>query len=119
MNAADKQIKDWHEAEMKMSKHTPGPWSFGHWGNDFWVGTQPNGLSGKVARVLWGMGEGVEEGRENARLISSAPDLLDVAEMVLALATIDTPVELIKAATAAISKATGEQVSGSAELPAE
>jgi len=60
-----------------MSKHTPGPWTFGHWGNDFWVGTQPNGLSGKVARVLWGMGEGVEEGRENARLISAAPDLLD------------------------------------------
>lgn len=43
----------------------------------------------------------------NAQLIAASPDLLDVAEMVLALATIDTSPELIKAATAAIAKARG------------
>jgi hypothetical protein len=58
-----------------MSKHTPGPWTFGHWGNDFWIGTDKSGLSGKVARVIWDMGEAVEEGRENARLIAAAPDM--------------------------------------------
>ncbi len=59
-----------------MSKHTPGPWKFGHWGDDFWVGA--DGYDGrKVARVTWGMGEEVEEGRENARLIAAAPDLLE------------------------------------------
>ncbi len=42
-----------------------------------------------------------------AALAEAAPELLDVAEMVLALATIDTPVELIKAATAAIAKIEG------------
>jgi len=95
-----------------MSKHTPGPWTFGHWGNDFWVGTQPNGLSGKVARVLWGMGEGVEEGRENARLISSAPDLLDALREIASIGQASDAfanLELAREkARAAIAKAEGK-----------
>ena len=111
------------------SQHTPGPWSYRkvprkqEWeintkrcpnsGHESWTGMS----------VVFGCDDypkmGKIVGEANARLIAAAPELLDVAEMVLALATIDTPVELIKAATAAISKATGEQVSGSAELPAE
>ncbi len=101
-----------------MSKHTPGPWSYRkvprkqEWeidtkrcpnlGHESWTGMS----------VVFGCDDypkmGKIAGEANARLIAAAPDLLDVAEMVLALATIDTPVELIKAATAAIAKATGE-----------
>jgi len=69
-----------------MSKHTPGPWTFGHWGDDFWVGPDSSGLTQKVARVTWGMGEEREEGRENARLIAAAPDLLEALTDVLPLA---------------------------------
>jgi hypothetical protein len=60
-----------------MSKHTPGPWTFGHWGDDFWVSPDSSGLTQKVARVTWGMGEERKEGRENARLIAAAPELLE------------------------------------------
>lgn len=65
-----------------MNKHTPGPWTFGHWGNDFWVGTNSAGLSGKVAKVIWDMGEEVAEGRENARLIAAAPELLEALKVI-------------------------------------
>ena len=64
-----------------MSKHTPGPWTFGHWGDDFWVSPDSSGLTQKVARVTWGMGEEREEGRENARLIAAAPDLLEALKL--------------------------------------
>ncbi len=41
----------------------------------------------------------------NAHLIAAAPDLLEVAEMVLSTATVETPKELIDAAEAAVNKA--------------
>ena len=47
-----------------------------------------------------------DEDKANARLITAAPELLSVAEMVLA--TAEMPAELIEAARAAIAKAGGE-----------
>lgn len=82
-----------------MSKHTPGPWTFGHWGNDFWIGPDKSGLTGKVAKVFWGMGEAVAEGRAHARLIAAAPDML------LAL----------KAVVASVDKNNGEMVRNAVE----
>lgn len=46
----------------------------------------------------------------NAHLIAAAPDLLEVAEMVLATADINTPHDLIDAATKAVAKAKGVEV---------
>ncbi len=92
---------------MSEAKHTPGPWTFGHWGNDFWVGTEPSGLTGKVARVIWQMGERVEEGRENARLISAAPEMLEalkIADAVLSGAHMNMKI-VEKKIKAAIAKA--------------
>ena len=56
-------------------------------------------------------------GEANARLIAAAPELLEALEW-----AVDNPHDdayWISQARAAIAKATGEQVSGSAELPAE
>lgn len=63
-----------------MSEHTPGPWYFGHWGDHFWVGPDRTGQTGKIAGAVWGMGEVVEAGRANARLIAAAPDLLEAVK---------------------------------------
>lgn len=91
-------------------KFTPGPWTFGHWGNDFWVGPDKFGLGLKVARVTWGMGEEIEQGRQNARLIAAAPDLLLALKAILPSASSDGFVSegVISNAYAAIFKATGE-----------
>ncbi len=86
---------------------TPGPWA--RIIADGYTVRHPQIYSdtGPIANATF-LGNGrVDELNANAQLITAAPDLLDVAEMVLALATIDTPVELIKAATAAIAKARG------------
>ncbi len=93
MNAADKQIKDWHEAEMKMSKHTPGPWSYRkvprkqEWeidtkrcpnlGHESWTGMS----------VVFGCDDypkmGKIVGEANARLIAAAPELLEALELLM------------------------------------
>lgn len=95
-----------NQAEMPHS-FTPGPWA--RIIADGYTVRHPQIYSdtGPIANATF-LGNGrVDELNANARLIAAAPDLLDVAEMVLALATIDTPPELIKAATAAIAKARG------------
>lgn len=46
-----------------------------------------------------------DEKKSNALLIAAAPDLADVAHMVLTTATVYTPQELVKAATEALRKA--------------
>ena len=90
-----------------MSKHTNGPWS--RIIADGYIVKHPQIYSdtGPVANATWLGDSRLDELNANARLMAAAPDLLDVAEMVLALATIDTSPELIKAATAAIAKARG------------
>ena len=90
-----------------MSKHTNGPWS--RIIADGYIVKHPQIYSdtGPVANATWLGDSRLDELNANARLMAAAPELLDVAEMVLALATIDTSPELIKAATAAIAKARG------------
>lgn len=89
-----------------MSKHTPGPWGYlrSSAAGRYIVSAENMPLD---ICVLSNRDKSQDEINANAELIAAAPDLLDVAEMVLALATIDTPPELIKAATAAIAKARG------------
>ena len=100
-----------------MSKHAPGPWDAvqNAWNISTIYGVDDCEIA--VCRIyLDHLSEEEAEDLEdeyvavllaNACLIAAAPNLLDVAEMVLALATIDTPPELIEAATAAIAKARG------------
>jgi hypothetical protein len=64
------------------NKHTPGPWKYGHSGDNFWIAPQWDGR--KVALVTWGMGETVAEGRENAALIAAAPELLAALKALVA-----------------------------------
>jgi len=121
MNAADKQIKDWHEAEMKMSKHTPGPWSYRkvprkqEWeintkrchnlGHESWT----------CMSVVFGCDDypkmGKIVGEANARLIAAAPELLEALKDALCCLEVcgkDYDYAVGKA-SAAIAKATGEQ----------
>ena len=82
------------------TKHTPGPWHIAN-------GVQIRSNRDQIAKI-WMMRDG--EGRENARLIAAAPDLL---EALIELADCgaeawgeDRP--CVKWARAAIAKATGE-----------
>lgn len=50
-----------------------------------------------------------DEVQANMRLIVASKDLLAVAQMVIDMASIEIPAELIDAAHAAVYKATGEQ----------
>ncbi len=69
--------------EEKMSKHTPGPWTFAGmhpygWGirvDDVWIGTAHNNHTGEDARPQ-GDFPSNKEGEANAHLIAAAPDLL-------------------------------------------
>lgn len=47
--------------------HTKGPLTYGHVGDDFWIGDNSDGLN-NIARVYWEMGE-IPEGRDNASRI--------------------------------------------------
>ena len=83
------------------TKHTPGPWHIAN-------GVQIRSNRDQIAKI-WMMRDG--EGRENARLIAAAPDLL---EALIELADCgaeawgeDRP--CVKWARAAIARATGEQ----------
>ena len=103
-----------------MSKHTPGPWEvvnatdvFGPLGGDSGDGMAAAENDGwQVASCDVGVGffEGepvcvsFDVKRANARLIAAAPELLDLAHEVLASATIETPVHLVKMADKAIRK---------------
>ena len=96
-----------------MSKHTPGPWT--HEGYGGITGTE-NGRKYNVACVYLRIPAGRQEA--NARLIAAAPDLLDALEGIIGYfdsensvsvsqATIKASSDEIKAARAAIAKATG------------
>ena len=83
------------------TKHTPGPWHIAN-------GVQIRSNRDQIAKI-WMMRDG--EGRANARLIASAPDLL---EALIELADCgaeawgeDRP--CVKWGRAAIARATGEQ----------
>lgn len=102
------------EGAWMMGGHTPGPWSAV-------LDDDPRGqpvpyYRGLVALVSMTPGNCVsvvsdgrtvspDEWKANAVLLASAPALLAVAEMVLALADDRTPPELLAAATAAIAEA--------------
>ena len=96
------------------AQHTPGPWEYvakltaseNHRG--FFIRAEKDNKAGKwaLAEVQPGDSDG-DLGEANARLIAAAPDLLEVAEMVLGMATNYMPQELIDAAGIAAAKATG------------
>ena len=83
------------------TKHTPGPWHIAN-------GVQIRSNRDQIAKI-WMMRDG--EGRENARLIAAAPDLLEALNELAACGAEawgeDRP--CVKWAHAAIAKATGEQ----------
>lgn len=114
-----------------MIEHTPGPWSYRkvprkqEWeintgrcpnlGHESWTGMS----------VVFGCDDypkmGKIVGEANARLIAAAPDLLEALEhsqRLLERLGLQSSDEY-QANSYAIAKAKGEQVSGSAELPAE
>jgi hypothetical protein len=97
-----------------MSQHTPGPWAVGpvhqreairvidpHGSTLAWCGA-PQRVSNEGSHTIDG------EQRANARLIAAAPDLLDLAEQMLAVASVEMSSDLIAAADAVIRKARGE-----------
>ena len=83
------------------TKHTPGPWHIAN-------GVQIRSNRDQIAKI-WMMRDG--EGRENARLIAAAPDLLEALIELAACGAEawgeDRP--CVKWAHAAIARATGEQ----------
>ena len=98
---------------MSEAKHTPGPWQ---WTQHFdpTISIYKDGF-GQIAR-LYDSSAGT--GKANARLIAAAPDLLDALEGIIGYfdsgnsvsvsqATIKASSDEIKAARAAIAKATG------------
>jgi hypothetical protein len=108
-----------------MSKHTPGPWSMsGPMGKDhlsgrepwFWISAETT-LHLQVMACADGYVRG--ENEANARLISAAPDLLEALRTAIQMlvewqmdypeSVGDNEAALMKAARAAIAKATGEQ----------
>ena len=96
-----------------MNDYTKGPWGIMKGDHGLMI------FSGECGRVVAMLARQVTtaEREANARLIAAAPDLLEALEW-----AVDNPHDdayWISQARAAIAKATGEQVSGSAELPAE
>ena len=107
-----------------MSKHTPAPWVARMVDSQEWHIDAPNG-DPTVGHIKWtGLAvygcddyrqAGSEVSEANARLIASAPELLEAAQQVVA--RWDTPNwkdarhtgEFINLLRAAIAKATGEQ----------
>lgn len=86
-----------------MSKHTPGPWITGMDALDIiprgeYLVAYPNAAKGRT------MLEREAEHEANARVIAAAPDLVDVAHMVLDCITF-MPTQLTEAATEALRKA--------------
>lgn len=98
------------------AKHTPGPWEFGH---GYTPGASTFDLYGPGGREviasamyenMWLSAYDADTNAANARLIASAPDLLEALQSLVAnLAEGDFISETrIDAARAAIARATGE-----------
>jgi hypothetical protein len=95
------------------TQHTPGPW---HWCDD--GDGNKWGSRGLEPAVISGTVEGLVSVYDaDARLIAASPDLLAALNDILACASISAPLDMtayiisasrIKAARAAIAKATGE-----------
>ncbi len=68
-----------------MSEHTPRPWDVRETVQDWEI--IADHLAGSLYRIaLVGYGVRESEGRANARLVAAAPELLDLAEHVNAMA---------------------------------
>lgn len=87
-----------------MSNHTPGPWRIYRRGEPWKVALGVGDTNGGAIADLW---RGGQEKEANARLISTAPDGLALAQMIVDNATIETPVEWVNAANEIIRKAGG------------
>jgi hypothetical protein len=99
------------------AKYTPGPWNIGS--SDLPVSRMSIHCKGHkdschstvalmVSRGVIGISH--DEEFANARLIAAAPDLLDVAQAILAEDMLQyLPAEFVAKVRAAIAKATGEQ----------
>lgn len=92
-----------------MSKHTPAPWEMGRANrpafanNGIWAG-------GFVICDMCNDGYGEEEQLANARLIASAPELLDALKEIVRLGEgILEPTRELDIARQAIAKAEGKQ----------
>lgn len=97
-----------------MSKHTPGPWLY-------YTEPQPNGcpIVGTRGLMIAMLAHSInyddqrEEAFANARLIAAAPELLSIVEEMFGLdETLLRDIygdKFVRAACAAIAKATGEQ----------
>lgn len=98
-----------------MDEHTPGPWRIegksvmrGVTGHIISAGFNAH-RDGPADYVgLFGPFMTSEVKTADLHLALAAPDLLEVAQMVLDTATVETPRELLQAATDAIAKATGK-----------
>jgi hypothetical protein len=96
--------------------HTPGPWTVPHFAKED-SGCHcgyvfDNEGEYTVCEVFfqdesdeYGQNPPIDQAKANARIIAAAPDLADVAYMVLDTATDSTPPELVAAAEAALRKA--------------
>ena len=97
--------------------HTPGPWVAGKISRQIVPINAPGGDPTLGCSKWDGLAhvfgcddypdDGAVVARANARLIAAAPELLGVADLVLAHASVETPPELVRAATAALAKARG------------
>jgi hypothetical protein len=102
--------------EERMTKHTPGPWKIGRGRQDakdpvFWhVDVLNTGGTIRVARVA---GVGRDAAEANARLISSAPELLDALSFLVQAAETEPGMAIYRAhiekGKAAIAKAEGRE----------
>ena len=97
-------------------KHTPGPWAVWPTADsmiDVAVGPAVGGVA--VCQIVTADGRGIntdeamERGNANARLIASAPDLLDLCERALRALSEDDFPSLRDDLREAIRRATGEQ----------
>lgn len=94
-----------------MNKHNFGSWiadnneGFSIW--TIWgrIENEKSGIFGPPIMIAKVIGDSADTDAR-AKLIAASPDLLNVAEIVLQTATIETPKELLAAAFAAIKKAT-------------
>jgi hypothetical protein len=95
---------------MSESKHTPGPWFFGHVGTAaLWIGPHYNKTP--VAHVDHDMEYARDNSRANARLIAAAPDmyeaLSDLIRLIENVAPDYSGCIAVANARAAIAKAEG------------
>ena len=63
--------------------HTPGPWLYDKWGSRYSIGLSLDGSGVHHVVAVTGILDAVEQEESNARLISAAPDLLEVCQDIL------------------------------------